>query len=274
MNSSPRAIHHLNCGTMCPHGAKLLAGEGGLLERTRLVCHCLLIEGADGLILVDTGFGSEDTRSPRRLGLMFTSLIQPQLIAEETAHAQLIALGFEPADVRHIVTTHLDLDHSGGLPDFPEAEVHLLGTELRAALHPALRDRTRYLAAHWSHRPRWVEHEAGGDRWFGFDGLRILPGADAEIVLIPLPGHTAGHTGVAIREGDGWLLHCGDAYFHHAEVQTPPSCPPGLRAFEAMTCADGRTRRANLERLRELADRHGEEVRLICSHDPATLDQA
>ena len=32
----------------------------GLLEPTRLVCHCLLIEGAEGLVLVDTGFGDGD----------------------------------------------------------------------------------------------------------------------------------------------------------------------------------------------------------------------
>ncbi len=240
------------------------------MEPTRLICHCLLIEGAEGLVLIDTGFGNGDTRSPRQLGMMFNSVVRPQLIAAETAHAQILALGFQAADVRHIVTTHLDLDHSGGLPDFPEAEVHLLGSELKAALHPSLRDRSRYLAVHWAHRPRWVEHGAGGEQWFGFEGVRILPGSDAEILLIPLPGHTDGHTGVAVREGTGWLLHCGDAYFSHTEVQTPPSCPPGLAAFEALTCADGKTRRANLERLRELVLRHGGEVRLVCSHDPAT----
>ena len=33
VNTAPRAIHHLNCGTMCPRGARMLAGEGGLLAR-------------------------------------------------------------------------------------------------------------------------------------------------------------------------------------------------------------------------------------------------
>ena len=53
-------VHHLNCGTLCPHGRRLLAGEGGLLEPATVVCHCLLIETDDGLVLVDTGFGVED----------------------------------------------------------------------------------------------------------------------------------------------------------------------------------------------------------------------
>ncbi len=32
------------------------------------VLHCLLIEGDDRLILVDTGLGVEDVNEPRRLG--------------------------------------------------------------------------------------------------------------------------------------------------------------------------------------------------------------
>ncbi len=257
---------------MCPRGARLLVGSGGWLADARLVCHCLLIEGAEGLVLVDTGFGSGDVAKPRTLGTPFNLLVRPQLRAEETAAAQLRARGFDPADVRHVVTTHLDLDHAGGLPDFPEADVHLLGAELKAALHPSLRERTRYVAAHWAHGPRWVEHDGGGEEWFGFAGVRILPGSGAEILLIPLAGHTAGHAGVAIRRGDGWLLHCGDAYFHHGQVQTPQHCPPGLAAFQALNQADGAVRRENVERLRELAERNGGEVELVCSHDAATFD--
>jgi glyoxylase-like metal-dependent hydrolase (beta-lactamase superfamily II) len=273
VNASPRSIHHLNCGTMCPHGARLLAGEGGLLASTRLVCHCLLIEGAEGLVLIDTGFGLEDVRRPRQLGRPFNAMTRPQLQQSETAIAQVRALGFEPGDVRHIITTHLDLDHAGGLPDFPDAEVHLLGRELEAALHPGWRERPRYVAAHWAHGPRWVQHAPEGDRWLGFDSVRALPGGEDEILLIPLPGHTLGHTGVAVRNGDRWLLHCGDAYFHHGEVQTPSHCPPGLSMFQNLNQVDGAARRENRERLRDLAERHGGEVELICSHDAHTLER-
>jgi glyoxylase-like metal-dependent hydrolase (beta-lactamase superfamily II) len=271
MNTAPRAIHHLNCGTMCPRGARLLAGDGGLLASARLVCHCLLVEGAEGLVLVDTGFGLADTRNPRQLGAAFTAIVRPRADSAETASSQIRALGMQPEDVRHIITTHLDLDHAGGLPDFPDAEVHLLGSELDAALNPGWRERTRYIAAHWAHGPRWMRHRAGGEDWFGFSSVRVLPGSDAEILLIPLPGHTVGHTGVAIKQADRWLLHCGDAYFHHGEVETPAHCPAGLSAFQYVNQVDGPARRENRERLRELAARHPQEVELICSHDPSTL---
>jgi glyoxylase-like metal-dependent hydrolase (beta-lactamase superfamily II) len=264
-------IHHLNCGSFCPHGRRLINGEGGLLERGLVVCHCLAIETGDGLVLIDTGFGTEDVDDPGRLGAPSRWLMNARPETATTAIDQLAGLGFEAGDVRHIVATHLDPDHTGGLADFPEAEVHLLSAELDAALNPGLREKPRYRSAHWEHNPRWVRHEADGDGWFGFESVRILPGLDDEIALVPLAGHTRGHTGVAINGDSGWLLHCGDAIFDHREAQTPPSCPPMLRFFQNMTAFDNAARKSNQQRLRELAGAHGEEVDLLCSHDPQDL---
>ncbi len=266
-------VHHLSCGSLCPHGGRLVGGEGGLLSTADVVCHCLLIESSDGLVLVDTGFGTDDTRNPAQLGQPFRAIVRPRPQVERAAVTQVERLGFAAADVRRIVTTHLDLDHTGGLPDFPDAEVHVLAPELAAALHPSLRERGRYVATHWKHGPRWVEHrsEAGGDRWFGFESVRILPGLDVEVALIPLAGHSLGHTGVAVNAGDRWLLHCGDAYFNRGEIAIPPTCPPGLRVFQRLLAADNRARVDNAARLRELAASHGDEVALFCAHDPHEL---
>jgi glyoxylase-like metal-dependent hydrolase (beta-lactamase superfamily II) len=269
-------IHHLSCGSLCPHGGRLIGGEGGLLSRAEVICHCLLIETSQGLVLVDTGFGREDARNPAQLGQPFRLFLQPRPRLEETAIAQVEALGFTSADVRHIVATHLDVDHAGGLPDFPEAEIHVLAPELSEALHPSLRERARYVGgAHWRHGPRWVEHhsETGGDAWFGFESVRILPGLDVELALIPMLGHSRGHTGVVVNSGKGWLLHCGDSYFNHGEIATPPTCPPGLRLFQRVLAADNGARVANAERLRELAAAHGDEITLFCSHDPHELER-
>jgi glyoxylase-like metal-dependent hydrolase (beta-lactamase superfamily II) len=253
---------------MCPHGARLISGEGSLLGTARIVCHCLLVEGADGLILIDTGFGLDDMRNTRRLGLLFNSLFRPQSDEAETAIEQVRALGFKPEDVRHIVPTHLDVDHAGGLPDFPDAQVHVLSRELEAALHPRLRERERYVAAHWAHGPNWVEHAVDGEEWLGFDSVRIVPGSDARILLVPLHGHTRGHTGVAVEQDGRWLLHCGDAFFNRGEISSPPRCPPAMRAFQNLNSVDNAARKQNSARLRELAQRHAGEVELICAHDP------
>lgn len=264
-------IHHLSCATMCPYGAKLLAGEGGLLAKAKLCAHVLLVETSEALVLVDTGFGSDDVANPRRLGRPFRAAIRPVLSAEQTALAQIKAMGLDPADVRHIVNTHLDVDHAGGLSDFPAAEVHVFRPEMEAANAPSIREKLRYIPAHIAHDPKWYPHDVEGDEWKGFEAVRAIPGLDPEILLIPLPGHSRGHSAVAVREGDGWLLHCGDAYFFHGEMRSPPTCPPGLRFFQTAVGFDGKARRQNQERLRELAARHGDEVRLFCAHDVTEL---
>jgi glyoxylase-like metal-dependent hydrolase (beta-lactamase superfamily II) len=273
VSSSPRAIHHLGCGTMCPHGRRLINGDGGLRERGRIICHCLLVEQADGLVLIDTGFGLDDMRNTRQLGTIFNAFFSPQAREAETAIEQVRALGHQPDDVRRIVVTHLDVDHAGGLPDFPGADVHVLARELDAAMSPGLLERERYVKAHWAHGPKWVRHDPDGDRWLGFESVRVL-GADDDILLVPLYGHTRGHAGVAVKRADGsWLLHCGDAYFHRGQLETPPNCPPVLRAFQNINSVDNSARKRNTERLRELARRGDEHVELFCAHDPVTLQR-
>jgi hypothetical protein len=106
---------------MCPLAGGAI-GSGTGLRRGLMVCHCLLIETPrDGLVLVDTGWGTRECREPALLPGYFRRLTGPTLDARETAHAQLAGLGFAATDVRHVVVTHLDLDHAGGLSDFPHA---------------------------------------------------------------------------------------------------------------------------------------------------------
>ncbi len=270
-------VHHINCGTMCPLGGRLMDGASRG-PQARLTCHCLLVETDRGLVLVDTGLGMRDVRAPTpRLSRFFLTANRIQLDPERTAVRQVERLGFAACDVRHIVLTHLDFDHAGGLEDFPAAEVHLLAAEAEAAQsRHGFIARNRYRPQQWDDVRHWRRYRAGGgEPWFGFQAVRDLQGLPPEILLIPLAGHTHGHSGVAVRvDGGGWLLHAGDAYFFRGEMD--PSgyrCPPGLRLYQRMMEADRRARLANQERLRALVREQAPQVRVLCAHDAVEFDR-
>ena len=262
-------IHHLNCGCMCPIGGALFDGFSRGLT-ARLVCHCLLVETNQGLVLIDTGFGLRDVQSPySRLSPFFIHFNGIQFDRKYTAIDQLERLGFSARDVRHIVLTHLDFDHAGGLEDFPEATVHVMQTEIDAA-----QDRRGFIASQryrpdqWDEVKRWKFYSAGGEPWFGFEAVRDLEGLPPEILIIPLAGHTRGHAGIAIKTAEGWLLNAGDAYFYRHEMDSDQRrCTPGMRFYQTMMEVDREARLHNQERLRALLRDRSNGVRLFCSHD-------
>jgi glyoxylase-like metal-dependent hydrolase (beta-lactamase superfamily II) len=244
--------------------------SGSILRRAHLVCHCLLVETDEGLVLVDTGFGVRDVDDPHgRLSRTFLALMAPDLRREMTAIYQIQRLGFSPAEVRHIVLTHLDFDHAGGLDDFPNATVHMMASEVSdATARRSLLDRMRYRPQQWGSRERWRSYGVDGERWYGFDRVRALDGVTDEIVLFPLIGHTLGHAGVAVRGDAAWMVLAGDAYFHHDELDMAgPRCPVGLRVYQWVMEKDRPARLANQARLRSLACTHGHELTICCSHD-------
>ncbi len=247
---------------MCPVAFGLFGVDPALM-----ICHVLIIETNDGLVLVDTGFGTGDIADPRRLGVGFAGMVRPRLDRAETALAHVERLGFQASDVRHILPTHLDLDHAGGLGDFPKAKVHIFAREVEAALAPrTLPEKNRYRPQHFAHEPAWERYEVEGERWFGFECVRQLRGLPAEILIVPTIGHTRGHSVIAVDDGNGYLVHAGDAYFHRNEMAQQPSCPGPLRLFQRLVAIDNQARLNNQERLRELA--REPKVRLFCAHDP------
>ena len=241
-----------------------------IVQRGHLTCHCLLLECADSLVLVDTGFALRDVADPQgRLSSFFLRLLEPEFREEMTAARQVERLGFRISDVRHIVLTHLDFDHAGGLDDFPQATVHMLQRERDyALLQKTWLDRQRFRPQQWSFSDNWRVYDPGaGERWYGFESVRDREGLPPEILMVPLPGHTFGHAGVAIDAGERWLLQAGDAYFYFREMEPVPRCTPGLRFYQTLMEKNRRDRFENQARLRRLKREHGAQVELFCAHD-------
>lgn len=262
-------IHHMNCASFTPN-----LGLGLGLPR-RMVSHCLLIERGEGLTLIDSGFGTADTHG--RVGRPYALALGARLDPKEAAVTQLKARGFDPGDVRDIVLTHLDLDHAGGISDFPAARIHVSASEHAAGMTPRYRrERFGYLTSQWAHGPNWTVHAPQGDRWLDFDAVQAV---GEDVLLIPLEGHTRGHCGVAVRRPrGGWFLHAGDAYFHAGEKLPSGRAPVGLRAFQSAIQVDGPARRQNQQRLRSLHASFGETssasapVTIFCAHDVSEFE--
>jgi glyoxylase-like metal-dependent hydrolase (beta-lactamase superfamily II) len=239
-----------------------------------MICHVLLVEGRDGLVLVDGGIGLGDIADPSRLGPRWVRQVSPRLDPSEAAIAQVRALGFAPTDVRHIVVTHLDLDHAGCIPDFPWATVHVHERELAAATsRTGSLERRRYVPAQVPDPARVRAYRDGGETWRGFTGAQMLDGREPEILLVPLHGHSRGHCGVAVRGERGWLFHAGDSYFFHGQIAREPRAPLVLRYFQRRADTDRAARVRNQARVRELA-LGDPEVSVFCAHDPVEYDRA
>jgi N-acyl homoserine lactone hydrolase len=146
-----------------------------------------LIEHPDGLLLVDTGMGGDDPYVEEHY--------QPHRIPLPAA---LAAVGVEPDDIRHVANCHLHFDHSGGNPLLPGRPIYTQRVELDVA-------RT---VEH--HTLPWLIDTPGATYVELDDETEILPG----VVIVPTPGHTAGHQSVVVRRGDGTVIVAGQSHDH------------------------------------------------------------
>jgi glyoxylase-like metal-dependent hydrolase (beta-lactamase superfamily II) len=255
-------VHHLNCGTMLPPRAPAC------------VCHVLLVETDNGLVLVDAGFGLDDRADPPgRVGPV-RFITRPVLVPTETAAHQIDQLGFRREDVRHIVVTHFDTDHVGGIADFPHAQIHVTAAEALAAFTaPTRQEKVRYGHQQWATELSIVEHSPEGEAWRGFAAAKELDEIASGIVLVSLPGHTRGHACIAVDAGHRWVLHCGDAFYHYGTLEGT-HVPRSLWAMETAVAFDRKKVRDNHARLAELYRQAEPDLFILCAHDLEQYERA
>jgi N-acyl homoserine lactone hydrolase len=143
-----------------------------------------LVRHAQGTVLLDTGLGAADRETEEGY--------RPDRIPLPVA---LQRKGLGLGDIDLVVNCHLHFDHCGGNP-------LLAGT-------PVVAQRVE------------LETARAGDYTFAelvdFDGVRyeeadgeveLLPG----VLLVPTPGHTAGHQSLVLRCSDGTVVLAGQSH--------------------------------------------------------------
>ena len=243
-------IHDINCGAL-----------GAMPDDPRppSIVHCLAIRDRDRIVLIDSGFGLDEMRRPfETLGKDSVEFWGIRADERLTAVYQLHNLGLDPEQVTDIVITHADVDHVGGLADFPRARVHMSAEEYQEIKG----GNPRYVPRQLAYGPTIRSYAASGEKWNGLESRRLDLGISARIAFIPLFGHTLGHCGVAIETASGWLLHAGDSYYRRVEVESPEH---PFAAVPQRFAADDNARLASLSALRQLG--RVQNLRMFCSHD-------
>lgn len=194
-------------------------------------------------ILVDTGFPARYVDDPESASLednlgSFGRILK--LDHENLPPAQLAKAGLKPSDIHFLVMTHSDIDHVGGIADFPQATI-VIGQAERALERPRyFGDRSPIV---W---PTNVNYQVvDGD-------ITLCPG----VALLETPGHSPGHLSLLIRlPQTGVVLLIGDAISRPAEFE---------EGFGGAW--DEARARASAERLMSIAER--EQAMVIYGHDP------
>ena len=108
--------------------------------------------------------------------------------------AALADVGRTLHDIDLVANCHLYFDHCGGNPQLAGRPICAPRTELAAARG------SEYTL------PELVHDHLGYDE---IDGItEVLPG----VLLVPTPGHTAGHQSLVVRRGDGTVIVAGQSH--------------------------------------------------------------
>jgi N-acyl homoserine lactone hydrolase len=180
--------------------------------------HAILVEHPSaGPVLVDTGISAEQAEHQAYYRNSIAEYVydvdEYDLPADQAIPAQLARHGYQPADIRGVIVTHLHEDHIGNLNLFSQAPVYLSKAEYDA------RDSKMFGLIPLAYPPSiaavkdWRPVEFTGPSIGGFDSSADLFG-DGSVIALPTPGHSPGSMSVLLRADESReFLVTGDAMY-------------------------------------------------------------
>ena len=187
-----------------------------------------------GAILVDTGLHpSIATDGKENFGGMGNRFGKPTLAAGEDVPAQLRGRGLDPGEIPVVVMTHMHIDHTSAISEFPQSTFVVSETEWEAAASGSQPTLNGYRRPHFDYAfdYRTVDFDRAGIDSYASFGRTFDLFADGSIHLAFTPGHSAGHMSVVCRlEQDDFVIG-GDAMYVAAQLDGEAALPP--RPFDA-----------------------------------------
>jgi glyoxylase-like metal-dependent hydrolase (beta-lactamase superfamily II) len=253
----------------CTHPEKMVLA-GGRRVPVRFGSSVAVIEHPrHGVVLFDTGYSPRFHQATRPFPQRLYALVTPVTIApEETAVHQLRARGIAAEDVRTVVLSHFHADHVGGAADFPRA-AYLF----QRSAYESLRHRGAFASVRAGFLPALLPQDfEQRARPLDLDQARpglcidARPGwdlfGDGTVVLVDLPGHAPGHSGLFVQASDGYLYFLVADACWTARAYRERRYPNPLTR---LVLDDWSQYRSTLDDLHAFAGRHPE-VRIVPCH--------
>lgn len=187
-----------------------------------------------GAILVDTGLHpSIATDGRENFGRLGARVGKPTLAPGADVPARLRKRGLDPGEIPIVVMTHMHIDHSSAISEFPNSTFVLSEVEWQAATAGPKPLLNGYRREHYDYafEFRTVDFDRGGiDSYSSFGRCFDLFG-DGSIRLAYTPGHSAGHISVIARLAERDFVIGGDAVYFESQLDGSAPLPP--RPFDA-----------------------------------------
>jgi N-acyl homoserine lactone hydrolase len=237
----------------------LLTGKGAIAVP---VPSFLIRHPSAGAILVDTGLHPSIATDPREnFGSLGARFGKPTLAPGEDVPSQLRKRGLDPGEIPIVVMTHLHLDHSSAISEFPNSTFVVSEAEWQAAAHGSNPALNGYRRSHFDYafEYRTIDFDrANINSYAGFGRTFDLFG-DGSVRLAFTPGHSAGHMSVIAHLAERDFVIGGDAVYLLAQLDGSEPGPPRPQ--------DAHNLRRSLQELR-LFHRQFPDAIVTPGHDP------
>src|SRR6266516_4348271 len=218
-------VAFLRCGSITLPEAIAVRGASPLALCV-ITYSAVLVRHPQATFLYDTGLCANISTYFAHQSLFIRKLLG-SFELEQSLNSHLTAMGIAREEIAFALLSHLHWDHVSGIPELPGVPLRVNRVEYEAAKLGLLDAHNGLVRQLMGDNPIEL-FDCTGPPYEGFHASFDVFG-DGSLVLVPLPGHTAGNTGLFINRSNGpRLLLLGDAAWVSQNYTRPATMHPFL----------------------------------------------